>query len=100
MSAVWQLEVTRAKKSREYFSWLVVRKLFSDDQLKGRNCRGVSNIPGVKKGALDIDKMLIVQGIVFHYFPPVEGEQGLLWRECEKNIDSHLRSKFGKVAKD
>ena len=95
-SARWELLKFQAKGKRESFAWIVVKDLFADDELKGRNCRGITNIKNKVKKQLDSTKMWNVFQIVFHCFPVLDHEkQDKAWRDCETHIDSCIRKKLG-----
>ena len=94
LNPIWALIIVKAK-SREALAWYAVKKLFSDEQMKGRNCSGVTNVKNRKKLQLDPSKLLMVRAICYHYYPcrPHEDSSDS-WRKCEKAIDGHLRQKF------
>ena len=67
-------------------SWLVIYEMFSFQELKDRNVRGIGKL------ALDKAKMECTKKIVLAWFPIKPEENGhAAWRACEKNIDTYLR---------
>ena len=92
----WAL-VNFQSKSHEHLAWRAVCKLYTDKEMKGRNCRAVSNVKGRVKLALDERKMMIISKVAVHFYPIQCG--GLFhdkWSACQRAIDSNLRSKYGK----
>ena len=89
----WVMVKVRAK-TRTAFAWSVVRELFPDADLKGKNCNGKLSSPSEHtKGALKDDPRFTV---VFHYFPCLSSEASDdAWKSCTKAIDGGLRKKFG-----
>ena len=73
-------------------TWLAAHKLYSEEEFRGRNCRGRSNIPGRTKEALDPNKLLIVKAVCFHYYP-LRNQDDITseWRSCERGIDANVR---------
>ena len=95
----WGL-VSKRSTSRNHMAWQIVLRLFTTDQLRDRNCRGISNIKGKEKLPLDPAKLDLVQRITFHYYPLLSTDNVVsVWRSCEKSIDSNLRNKFSNKPK-
>ena len=96
----WKQYQLKAREKRDYFSWLLVNEIFSEAELKGRNCSGIcadAKKKGKTKGALDPTKLTFVYDLCFHFFP-LKGHESLSvsWTKCQDNINSRLRGRFGK----
>lgn len=74
-------------KSKQHFAVLLVRKLFSREQLSGRSAMGG------KMGKLPLDKGTLanVKAIYFQYYPTEQKEED--WKRCITAINTYLRSK-------
>ena len=87
----------QAGEKRDYFSWLVADDIFSDDEMKGRNCKGICDKTDKTKIKLPLDKtkLDLVHNIAFIYYPIQSHESmKLAWAKCIQNIDGRLRKKF------
>ena len=62
INPAWKLLMVQSS-SRTNFAWKVVKRLFSMNELVGHNCRGI------KKPALDGEKLAAVEEICFYHFP-------------------------------
>ena len=96
----WKQLQVKAREKRDYFSYLVVNDIFTEQQLRGRNCSGIcaeAKKKGRTKGALDAAKLTFVYDLAFHLFP-LKGHESLstAWTKCQDNINSRLRGRFGK----
>ena len=81
--------------NRRTFAWVVVKKMFALDELRGRNCSCISNVDGKQKLPLDPAKLLHVRTLAFNYYPlQVYEREKKAWGACCRTIDSNLRSKF------
>jgi hypothetical protein len=74
------------------FATTLFRKLFSYDDMKGRNCRGLA-----KKGKLDEKKMEIIQEQLYKYYPNTPENLQSTWARCIQTMDSYIRNKQRKL---
>ena len=74
--------------SDKNFSVLLLRHLFTEAELTGRNVRGIGG-----KLPLDPLKLDAIRSLVFKYYPASSSEKPVLWGNCRKAIDSSLRRK-------
>ena len=58
--------------------------------LRGRNCTG-AKAAGVKKQALDVDKMQSIKSIVLATYGKNEKFNSDLWQECKDRINRAVR---------
>jgi len=74
-------------KSQQHFAVLLVRKLFSREQLLGRSAMGG------KMGKLPLDRAILgnVKAIYFQYYPSQHKDED--WKRCITAINTYLRSK-------
>ena len=74
-------------KSKKHFSVLLVRKLFTREQLNGRS------VYGGRSGKLGLDKILLerVKGVLFGFYPTDSGNRQREWQDCVTAINSYLR---------
>lgn len=84
--------VARHAGKRQIFSWHLCKNyFFQENELRGRNCRGVGG-----KDALDPPRLAEVRRLTFEYFPvsPVGDVLGeaVAWKECIKAIDKGIRT--------
>ena len=79
---------------RPSFAWYVAQKIFSWEEMLGRNCSGKSNKVEGSRKLLDPTKLLAVNSIVFHFFPSARHESLIhVWKLCQENINSNIRSR-------
>ena len=101
MDPKWNI-VRTSSDSRPNFAWQLTLKIFTVDELKGKNCSGKCPTGGQnKKGALaDNPKYILLHDIIFHWWPLTAAEKKKdAWRECIKAIDSGLRRTINKSDK-
>ena len=70
------------------FAGTLFRKLFSLEEMKGRNCRGVGG-----KERLNEKKIQQIQECVFKYYPDTQVKLTKIWARCIQTIDSYIRNK-------
>ena len=72
--------------SRINFAWKLTQEFCTIQEMITSNTRGV------RREMLNPDKMAIVKGIVFHWFPLQRFESEYkTWRDCQKGIDKSIR---------
>ena len=74
------------------FASALFRKLFTMDEMKGRNCHGLA-----KKGRLDENKINHIQEYVYKYYPDTPEQLSRIWARCTQTIDSYIRNKVHKA---
>lgn len=74
--------------SERNFAVQLLRHMFTQSELAGRNVRGVGG-----KLPLNTEKIIKIKDIVFRFFPASLSQQELLWRDCRKAIDAYLRNR-------
>ena len=72
-----------------HFATVLTKKIFSEDERKGRNCLGRRS-----KLALDPVKLGLIKKLVFRYFVVIEENKESTWKECIIRIDEMLRRKI------
>ena len=70
------------------FAGALFRMLFTLDEMKGQNCRGLA-----KKAKLDEGKLKKIQEYVYKYYPDTPDQLSRTWARCTQTIDSYIRSK-------
>ena len=97
MDPKWNV-VKSESDSRANFAWKILQKLFTEQQLIGKNCSGRCPTPGVTKEALSKDaKITILHDIVFWGLNVNPGEsKSDAWKSCKVAIDTGLRRKAAK----
>jgi hypothetical protein len=84
--ANWKLIKKRAGSSRNVFTCMVAKEIFTLNAMMGHNCAGWL------KPKLDPAKLLAVQEITLHHFPCLNNEEDMTCRLCEKAIDTMIRN--------
>ena len=74
------------------FAGILFRTLFTLDEMKGRNCRGLA-----KKGKLNEEKVNKIQEYVYKYYPDTPEQLSRTWARCTQTIDSYIRNKQHKA---
>jgi hypothetical protein len=74
------------------FAGALFRMLFTFDEMKGRNCRGLA-----KKGKLDEGKLNKIQEYVYKYYPETPEQLCRTWARCTQTIDSYIRNRQHKA---
>ena len=97
MDSKWNT-VRSSADSRGNFAWLIVLRLFTAEELRGKNCRGKCSTKGMSKGALDSsEKFTLLHDIVFHWWPLTATESKKeQWQRCITAIDCGLRRTINK----
>ena len=92
----WTAARNFSAEKRHSFAWNICQKLIPWPELEGRNCSGKSSLTGGSRGLIDPAKLLVIEKIVFHYFPVAAFENYTeKWKACMININSNIRTKEG-----
>lgn len=78
--------IFRRSQNHRQFAVNVARTLFSPQEMRESNCRGVRD-----KNALDEAKLDFIQGAVSRFFGLSPSVTWKIWKSCMQSIDAHCR---------